>query len=349
MPLDPQCQAFLDKLARSHAPPMHTLPPEEARALVVPLLTPKERMARIENRCVPGPGGDIPIRIYHPLPQAGPLHRSDEEVRRGGDDSPTRPSSPHLLIPSSYSADPHLVPAPSRPVVLFFHGGGWVLGSVASHDALCRRLSHESVCIVASVEYRLAPEHKYPAAVQDCLAATQWVGEHAAELGGDPARIAVVGDSAGGNLAAVVARLARDRGGPPLAFQVLIYPITDYLPGFKSYERNGTGYFLTTEDVRWFWRNYLNDPSEGRQPDAAPLRAEDLSALPPALVLVAEYDPLLDEGLAYADRLEAAGVPVERIVCDGMVHGFVRRLDAYDRARTVVRHLARSLRAALRA
>ncbi len=349
MPLDPQCQAFLDKLNRSQAPPMHTLPPEEARALVVPLRMPREPVGRMEDRKVPGPACDIPIRLYYPLPEVETRHEQDEALERQTEQDPvTRPSSPHLLISSSDSTRPTLAPTASRPIVVFFHGGGWVLGSIASHDALCRRLCNQSACIVVSVEYRLAPEHKYPAAVDDAFAATQWVAAHASELGADPGRLAVVGDSAGANLAAVVALRARQRCGPKLACQVLIYPITDYLPDFESCRTNGDGYFLTTETVAWFWQLYLNDPSEGRHIEASPLRAEDVAGLPPAVVLVAEFDPLRDEGLAYADRLESAGVPVERILCEGMIHGFVRRLDTFDRAGHVVEKLARSLRAALK-
>ncbi|REJ87035.1 MAG: alpha/beta hydrolase [Planctomycetota bacterium] len=314
MPLDPQAQVFLDKFAASQAPPMHTLSPPDARALVVPLQMPKETMGRLDNRTIPGPAGEIPVRIYHP--------RSENE--------PAAEASP-------------------RPIVVYFHGGGWVVGSIASHDAICRRLCNLSGCIFISVGYRLAPEHKFPAAVDDCYTATAWATINAPELGGDPDRIAVCGDSAGGNLAAVVALLARDRGGPPLAHQSLIYPITDYMPEFDSYRRNGADYFLTTGSIQWFWDHYLNDPSQADDPAAAPIRAEDLSGLPPATILVAEFDPLYDEGLAYADRLEQAGVPVERIICNGQIHGFLRRLDTFDSAVEVAQQLAHSLQTALRA
>lgn len=312
MPLDPQAREFLGKLAASQAPPMHAYSPQDARALVVPLQMPKERMGGLDNRTIPGPGGEIPVRIYHP--------KTPDEDSTGG--------SP-------------------RPIVVFFHGGGWVVGSIASHDALCRRLCNQSGCIFVSVGYRLAPEHKFPAAVDDCYTATAWAAVNAEELGGDPDRIAVCGDSAGGNLAAVVALLARDRGGPAIAHQSLIYPITDHMPDFDSYRRNGDGYFLTNDSIHWFWEHYLNDPSEADQPAAAPLRADDLSGLPPATMLVAEFDPLIDEGLAYADRLEQAGVPVERITCDGQIHGFLRRLDTFESANEVAAQLARSLENAL--
>jgi acetyl esterase len=311
MPLDPQAREFLEKLERSRAPAMHTLSPEDARALVVPLRMPREPVARLENRVINGAAGELRIRIYHPQDAA---------------------------ITS--------VAHQGRPVIVYFHGGGWVVGSIASHDGLCRRLCNQSSCIVISVDYRLAPEHKYPAAVDDCFAATQWVAEHAAELGGDSRRLAVAGDSAGGNLAAVVALLARDRGGPAIARQVLIYPITDYMPDSDSYRRKGRDYFLTTETIAWFWEQYLSDPDQGRDWRASPMWAADLRGLPPALVLVAEFDPLYDEGIAYADRLEAAGVPVSRIVCPGQIHGFIRRLDLFDSAARAAEQLSVDLRAA---
>jgi acetyl esterase len=307
MPLDPQARDFLDKLERSRAPQMHQLSVEEARGLVVPLRVPREPDVTVANRTIPGPAGELPVRIYSPQQEtAGP-----------------------------------------RPVVVYFHGGGWVVGSISSHDALCRRLCSRSGCIFISVDYRLAPEHKYPAAVDDAFAATQWAADHAAELGGVPARIAVAGDSAGGNLAAAVCLKAKDDGGPAIALQVLIYPITDYLPDFESYRTNGRDYFLTNESIVWFWDHYLASKLQATEVLASPLRAEDLTGLPAALVLVAEFDPLRDEGVVYADRLEEAGVHVERFMADGQIHGFLRRIDLFDSANTMCDELGAALRRVL--
>lgn len=183
------------------------------------------------------------------------------------------------------------------PLLVFFHGGGGVVCDLDTHDALCRNLSAAAGCVVASVDYRLAPEHRFPAAPDDCLAAIRWGAEHAAELGADPARVAVAGDSAGGNLAAVTALRVRDEGGPRLAGQLLIYPATDLvLPAMPTFVENGEGYGLTARDVAWFRDKYLNDPAEAMHPHISPLRAPDLRSLPPALVITAEYDPLRDEG-----------------------------------------------------
>ncbi len=210
------------------------------------------------------------------------------------------------------------------PVLVFYHGSGFVLCSLDTHDGMCRNLCAGTGCVVVSVDYRLAPEHKFPAGPDDCLAATRWVGAYAAELEGDPGRIAIGGDSAGGNMAAVVALRLRDEGGPALRGQLLIYPVTEhYSRPTPSYEENAEGYGLTRDTMRWFWDHYLRDPSQGDDPLAAPLRAADLSRLPPALVVTAEYDPLRDEGEAYAARLRSAGVPTECIRYDGMNHGFL--------------------------
>lgn len=207
-------------------------------------------------------------------------------------------------------------------VVVYFHGGGWVLCSLETHDNVCRHLCVGAEAIVVSVDYRLAPEHRFPAAIDDSFAALQWVERNAASFGGDPARIVVAGDSAGGNLAAAVALRVRDEGGPPLAGQLLIYPVTDFpSDAMASYAENGEGYGLTRASMEHYWSQYLGDaPADA--PYAAPLRAGDLAGLPPAFVITAEYDVLRDEGEAYAGALQAADVPVEATRYAGVNHGF---------------------------
>ena len=198
---------------------------------------------------------------------------------------------------------------------------------------MCRNLCAGAECLVASVDYRLAPEHKFPAGINDCLHATRWAAAHAAELGADPARVAVAGDSAGANMAAVTALRARDEGGPALCAQLLLYPVADYhTPGTPSYQENAEGYGLTRATMEWFWDHYLRDPSEGAHPHASPLRAPDLSGLPPAFVVTAEYDPLRDEGEFYAEKLRAAGVPTASTRYDGVNHGFMFWVGVVDKA-----------------
>lgn len=209
------------------------------------------------------------------------------------------------------------------PVLVYFHGGGWVSGDLDMHDATCRGLANGAPCVVVNVDYRLAPEHPFPTPLDDCYAATVWAHEHAAELGGDSGRLGVGGSSAGGNLAAAVCLKARAGGGPPLVQQVLIYPVLDAAMTTPSQQANGQGYFLTTEQMRWFWDQYTPDPSMRSDPLASPANEERLEGLPPAVVLVAEYDPLRDEGEQYAERLERAGVPVRLLSYDGQIHGFI--------------------------
>jgi acetyl esterase len=211
------------------------------------------------------------------------------------------------------------------PMIVFFHGGGFVFGSMDSHyDGFCRALCGEAGCVVLSLDYRLAPEHPFPAATEDCRDAVRWAAAQAARLGADPARILVAGGSAGGNLAAVTALRLRDEGGPALVGQVLIYPVTDFhTPPTDSYLAFAEGHHLTRADMVWFWAQYLSDPGDCAHPYAAPLRAPDLTGLPPAFVLTAEYDPLCDEGEAYAERLAAFGVPVAHRREAGMIHGFL--------------------------
>ncbi len=210
----------------------------------------------------------------------------------------------------------------ARPVVVFFHGGGWVIGGIDSHDGQVREMVNRTGMVFVSVDYRLAPEAKFPAAAEDCYAATQWVAENAADIGADAARLGVAGDSAGGNLAAVVAQMARDRGGPAIAHQLLVYPCCDMdSNAWPSQTENGFDYFLTKESMDWFYDQYA-DVADRDNPYASPIRADSLSGLPPACVITAEYDPLRDEGEVYGAALQEAGVACEVHRYDGMLHGF---------------------------
>ncbi len=208
-----------------------------------------------------------------------------------------------------------------QPVAVYFHGGGWVIGDLETHDSTCRQLAVAADCTVVSVDYRLAPEHPFPAAIDDCYLATRWVVEQAGALGVDPERLAVAGDSAGGNLAACVCIRARDAQGPNIGFQLLIYPVTDARMESASYEENAEGYLLTRESMEWFWNHYTGHRHQDN-PLASPQAASDLSGLPPACIITAEYDPLRDEGEQYARALEAAGVRTVLRRFDGMIHGF---------------------------
>lgn len=240
-------------------------------------------VGEVRDLAVPGPGGDVPVRVYRP---------------EGVDEA---------------------------PVLVWFHGGGWVLGSVDFSDATARKLCSRAEVVVVSVEYRLAPEHPFPAGPDDAWAALTWVADHAAELGGDPDRLAVGGDSAGGNLAALVAIRARDEGAPRLAHQLLVYPATDLTMEHPSIKENGDGYFLTEASMLWFRDCYLGVDREHGDPasaDVSPLFSTDLTGVAPAQVLTAELDPLRDEGAAYAERLEQAGVVVELVPHQGLIHGF---------------------------
>lgn len=208
------------------------------------------------------------------------------------------------------------------PVLVWFHGGGMLVGDLEAADGNARNLCVGAACLVVSVDYRLAPESKFPAAPEDCYAVTKWVAEQSASIEADARRIAVGGDSAGGNLAAAVALMARDRDGPTLAHQLLVNPMLDCDYDTASYLRNAVGYLLTRDSMIWFWNHYLRNDSDKANPYAAPLQAKDLRGLPPVLVITAEYDPLLDEGKAYARRLQEQGVPATTLGYDGMIHGF---------------------------
>jgi acetyl esterase len=219
------------------------------------------------------------------------------------------------------------------PLMVFFHGSGFVLCSLDTHDGMCRNLCAGAGCVVVSIDYRLAPEHRFPAGIEDCVAATRWAAANAAGLGADASRIMVAGDSAGGNMAAVAALRLRDAEGPQLCGQMLLYPVTDYhTPGTPSYAENGEGYGLTRDTMVWFWNHYLADARDAANPDASPLRAKDFARLPPALIMTAEYDPLRDEAELYGERLAAAGVPVVVSRRRGMNHGFLFWVGVVDQA-----------------
>ena len=234
------------------------------------------------------------------------------------------------------------------PVTIMFHGGGWVLGDLVTADCQSREVCNGAATLVVSVDYRLAPEHRFPAAADDCYAATVWAAEHAADYGGDASRLAVAGDSAGGNLAAVVAQMARDKSGPAISFQLLVYPVTDGVHfDTASYRDNSDGYLLTADTMRWCWNHYAPNVEERRNPYASPLLADDLADLPPALVMTAEFDPLRDEGEVYAKQLEAAGVPVELVRYDGFMHGFFAQTRTIAAVRPAMHRACAALKEAL--
>jgi acetyl esterase len=302
MALDPELVPILAALEELGIPDPATVSPQELReAMVLPPAENPTPVANVEEISLPGPGGTVPVRLFHP----------------GGE------------LP--------------LPVLVFFHGGGWVVGDLDSHDETCRQLCAGAGAIVVSVDYRLAPETPFPGGLEDCYAATLWVCANAAELGGDRSRVAVGGDSAGGNLAAAVCLLARERGGPDIRHQLLVYPVTDRDFSTRSYRDNAEGYFLTRGMMEWFWEHYLADDSQALDPLAAPLKGE-LSGLPAATVITAGYDPLRDEGVAYADKLAAAGVQVEQREFKEMIHGFVSLNVGLTQTGVAVDYLCQRLR-----
>ena len=305
MPLDPQAKAVLDQFASMGGPQFHEMSVAQARELILGMVA---------------------------------LAGEPESVARV--ENRTVPGSAGQIPVRIYTP----VGTAPFPVLVYFHGGGWVIGNLDTHDGICRSLANRVGCLVVSVDYRLAPEHTFPAAPEDCYAATRWLAEHAGSLGGDKGRIAVGGDSAGGNLAAVVALMARDRGGPKLAFQLLVYPATDTDFETRSYRENSEGYFLTRADMVWFWNHYAPRDEDRRNPYAAPLRAASLRGLPPALVISAEFDPLCDDGDAYAARLREDGVPVRLSQQDGLIHGFFQMGAVIDRGRASVDEASRALK-----
>lgn len=240
-------------------------------------------------------------------------------------------------------------PSPGRtlPLVVYLHGGGWVAGSVAAADRPCRALALAARCVIVSVEYRLAPETPFPGPPRDCAAAVRWLAGHAGELGADGARLAVAGDSAGGNLAAATTLLLRDEGGPPIAHQLLVYPVLDRAGAYPSRSENAEGHVLTSGSVGWFWDHYLADPADASHPYASPLHAEHLRGLPPATIVVAGFDPLRDEGVAYAERLAADGVPADLREWPGMIHGFLWMAGELEAGRALIADLGAALRLTL--
>lgn len=289
MPLDRQTEDFL--AAGKDSPPLYELSVADARLALSEMSRVAGgqlvEVAACEARMVAGPAGAIPVRIYWPEKGAG---------------------------------------AARKPLLLFFHGGGFALGDASTHDNICRTLCVGSGAIVINVDYRRSPEHKFPAAPEDCYAVLAWAAIEAAALGARADRIAVAGDSAGGNLAAVVTQMARDRGGPGIAYQVLIYPVVDMDPLFDTPSRRSfgeAGYVLTRKDMAWLTELYVARPEDMRNPYVSPLRASNFEGLPPALVITAGCDPLRDEGKMYADRLAAAGVATEYKCYENTVHGFV--------------------------
>jgi acetyl esterase len=312
--LHPKARVLLDLMEQKGIPPTHTLTPEEARRFYRDrrMITQPEppEVAEAQELQADGPHGAIPLRLYRPLLPAAP---------RG-----------------------------PLPVLVYYHGGGWVIGDLDTHDTLCRQLANGSGCAVVSVDYRLAPEHRFPAAVDDCIAATYWVARHAAKLGLDASRLAVGGDSAGGNLAAVVSLAARDNGDLPIAFQLLIYPATDMRRGAPSHTSNGQGYLLTSDTIAYFHDHYIIDAAQDLDWRASPELHRDLSRLPPALVLTAGYDPLRDEGLIYAQRLTEAGNRATYFCFDRQIHGFITMGRVIDEANAAVALCAAMLRIELK-
>ena len=293
--LHPQIQTVIETMARLELRAIEEMTPAEARAQMEAMAASRKAeplpTARIENRTIPGPAADIPVRVYWP------------------------------------NADG------IRPAIVYYHGGGHVIGSLDSHDLVARNLCGGAEAVVVSVDYRMGPEHRFPAAVEDSFAALEWVHANAAILGADPDRLGVHGDSAGANLAAVAAILARDKGGPQLRLQSLVYPVCDFRMESESYQTYATGCgILTAGAMRWFREHYLRTMDDAHDWRASPVLASDFKGVAPAIVIAAECDVLHDEGLAYAERLKAAGVPVEYRRYAGMIHAFFGMMPAVDDA-----------------
>ena len=313
--LHPHARALIDLMVARQVPPTHTLSVDEARRFyrdrrMFTQPDPPE-VAEVRALTASGPHGSIPLRLYRPL--------------GAGSGSAT------------------------LPALVYFHGGGWVIGDLDTHDTLCRELANGAGCAVVAVDYRMGPEHRFPAAVDDALAAARWVHAQGAAIGIDSQRLAVGGDSAGGNLAAVVALAARDAGDLPLRFQLLIYPATDMRRTAASHERNGDGYLLTRDTITYFHDHYIDDAAHDADWRASPLLHTDLAGLPPALVLTAGFDPLRDEGIAYAQSLTQAGNRAALVSFERQIHGFITMGRVIDEANVAIELCAAQLRRALQA
>jgi acetyl esterase len=310
MELDPKAKALLTAIAVAGEPDISIIPLDVAREQVekgyARMRIPVKPVGSVQDISIPNAEGEIPVRIYTPEGE-GPF-----------------------------------------PVIVFFHGGGWVFFHLDAYDPICTHLCSATGYIVASVDYRLSPEYKFPAASDDCFMATHWIIEYCKKINGDPSRLFLAGDSAGGNLAAVTAMRLRDASAgetlhtnAQIRGQILIYPVTDYYkPEKSSYTEFAEGYGLTKGAMKWFWDKYLESETDGTNPQAAPVLATDLTGLPPALVIVSGYDPLRDEGIAYAERLQEAGVEVKLSVYGDMIHGFISYLGILKQAKTAIDEIA---------
>ncbi|MEO7369663.1 MAG: alpha/beta hydrolase [Ilumatobacteraceae bacterium] len=307
MPIDPQVIKLLDEMAAMGNPPLHALSVADARAAT-------EEMTALAGETVPVCAVD------------------DITIPVDGAEIGARVYTPE-------GEGPH-------PVVMFFHGGGWVICSLDTHDNLARAICRDAEALVVSVDYRMAPEFRFPTAAHDCFAATKWVAQNAASLGGDATRLAICGDSAGGNLSAVVSQMARDGGGPNVSYAALIYPAVDMTRTGGSLDENASGYFLETESMEWFMNHYLTD-AERADVLASPLLHSNLAGLPDTFIATCEYDPLRDEGEAYADALRASGVHVDSKRYDGLIHGAATLTGVLEGGRQLVADTAAHLKAAL--
>ncbi len=318
MALDAQTKGMLDAGKEAGAPALYEMGVVDARAglleMTLQMDAPRQEVAKRIERTIPGPAGAIPVRIYWPEDPAA---------------------------------------ASSRPILLLFHGGGWAIGDMDTHENMSRFYCNAANLIVINVDYRLAPEHKFPAGLEDCYAALAWAAENAAAIGGDAGRIAVTGDSAGGNLSAALCQMTKAKGGPAIAFQALTYPAVDLRDEaqdiYPSRKDFAEGYFLTRGDMDWLAEMYFNSPEDAADARVSPMLAQDLTGLPPALVTTAGFDPLRDEGKAYADRLAQAGVPVEYKCFETTIHGFYSFSGALDVGRQGLELTADRLAKALNA